>query len=250
MRNLIFALASVTAVAATVPVRDACGEDASVIANIQPSDALRVEHGVVGESVPCYAVTLSQAGKTVRGYVSDTTLPAIVEFERKRALESRVVIPEPPPEPPADEKDTKKPKEPKPTGPPFETWAGADIKGRRLQIGGGAAKVTLVTFWSAPSASAQRAAKNIMTTEAEFRAKGVKVFGVAEAPNLSKLGYYMDDMGLDYPVVLDRQGLASKYGADASRGTTLVIDSANHIVAATADPKEIRAMVTKLLSSE
>ena len=58
----------------------------------------------MGESAPCYAVSLEKHGTTVRGYVSDTTLPAVVEFERKRALESRVAIPEPPPVPPDGEK--------------------------------------------------------------------------------------------------------------------------------------------------
>jgi hypothetical protein len=230
--------------AANIPVRDGCGEYASPIAAIQESDAIRVEHGVSGESAPCYAVSLERNGTTVRGYVSDTTLPAIVEFERTRALESRVLIPEPPPAPPAAKKAAA------PIGPPFEAWVGADINGRRLQIGTGNAKVTLLTFWSPPSATARRSARSIMQTEAEFRAKGIKVYGMAPAMSLSKLGYYMDDMGLDYPVALDHQGLAAKYGADASKGTTLVIDASNHIVASSSNPAEIHAAVVRLLSSE
>jgi len=229
--------------AATISVRDGCGADASLVTAIQPSDPIRVEHGVLGESVPCYAVSLEKNGDKVRGYVSDTALPAIVEFERKRALESRVAIPEPPPAPPAE----KKAQEPPPTGPPFEPWVGADIKGRRLQIGG--AKVTLLMFWSAPSATARRSARNIMATEAEFRAKGLKLYGMAQPITLSKLGFYMDDMGLDYPVALDHQGLAAKYGTDAGKGTTLVIDSSNHVIAVSSNPTEIRAAVTRLLSS-
>jgi len=232
--------------AASISVRDGCGEDASSIATIQRSDAIRVEHGVMGESAPCFAVSLEKNGNTVRGYVSDTTLPAIVEFERTRALESRVPIHEPPP-PPAT---AKKLSEARPTGPPFEAWVGVGINGKRLQIGTGDAKITLLTFWSAPSAAARRSASSIMTTEAEFRAKGLKVYGMAQAMNLGKLGYYMDDMGLDYPVALDRQGLAAKYGADANKGTTLVIDASNHIIASSSNPAEIRAAIVKLLSSE
>jgi len=225
-------------------IRDGCGEYASVIATIRESDAIRVEHGVMGESAPCYAVSVEKNVTMVRGYVSDTTLPAVVEFERKRALESRVLMPEPPPAPAAAKKPSA------PTGPPFEAWVGADIKGKRLQIGTGDAKVTLLTFWSPPSAAARRSARNIMATEAEFRAKGVKVYGMAPAINLNKLGYYMDDMGLDYPVALDHQGLAAKYGADASKGTTLVIDASNHIIISSSNPAEIRAAVARLLSSE
>jgi AhpC/TSA family len=247
MRNLVLFIIAASIGLASVPVSDACGESGAVVATIQASGAVRVEHGVLGESTPCYAVTLEQNGTTIRGYVSDVTLPAIVEFERKRALESRVAIPE---LPPATAKDAKKASEPPPTGPPFEPWSGADIHGKRLQIGASNAKVTLLTFWSAASGAARRSAENIMSAEAEFRSKGVKVYGMAQAMNLGRLDYYMDDMGLDYPVVLDRQGLAAKYGADASKGTTLVIDASNHIIASSSDPKAIHAAVVKLLSSE
>jgi len=249
MRNVLLVLFSLSCLAATVPVRDACGEDGSVVAIIQPSDAIRVEHGVVGESVPCYAVTLQQGGKTVRGYVSDATLPDIVEFERKRATESRVPIPEPPPAP-APAPGQKKPSEPRPTGPLFEPWSGADFKGRRLEIGGGSAKVTLVTFWSAESAAGRKAAETLARTGDEFRAKGLQAIAMVQPISPAKLGMYLDDMSMDCPVAYDRQGLAAKYGASPAKGTTLVIDSSNHIVAASANAAEIRAMVTKLLSSE
>lgn len=245
MTPALFLLTAFVADAAGgISLRDGCGADASAIAAIGESDAIRVEHGVLGESAPCYRVSLERNGNTVRGYVSDTALPAIVEFERRRALESRVSVPEPAPTPTAEKKASE------PTGPPFEAWVGADITGRRLQIGAGNAKVTLLTFWSPQSAAARRSARNIMTTEAEFRAKGVKVYGMAQAMALSKLGYYMDDMGLDYPVALDRQGLAAKYGADANKGTTLVIDASNRIIASSSNPAEIRAAVARLLSLE
>jgi hypothetical protein len=250
MKILILSLICIKGFASSVAVRDGCGEDASVLVTIQQSDAIRVEHGVVGESVPCYAVSLDQSGSTVRGYISDGTLPVVVEFERKRALESRVPIPEPAAAPTDSSKDGKKVAMPKPTGPPFEAWVGADINGKRMQIGAGNAKITLVTFWSAPNPTARHSAETIMKTEAEFRAKGLKVYGMTTAMNSGKLGYYMDDMGLDYPVAMDRQGLAAKYGADPSKGTTLVIDASNHIIASSSDPKEIRAAVLKLLSSE
>jgi len=241
---LLLLAALVADPAADVKIRDGCGEDASAIAVIRESDAIRVEHGVTGESAPCYTVSLERNGDTMRGYVSDGKLPAIVEFERKRALEFHVAMPEPPPAAPTANKASEL------TGPPFAAWVGADIHGRRLQIGAGDAKVTLLTFWSPPSATARRTARSIMATEAEFRSRGVKVYGMARAMSRAKLDYYMDDMGLDYPVALDSQGLAAKYGADANKGTTLVIDASNHIIASSSNPAEIRAAVATLLSSK
>src|SRR5580692_7814558 len=96
---MIPALFLLTTLAADISLRDACGEDASPIAAIRETDAIRVDHGVAGESAPCYAVSIESNGNTVRGYVSSATLPAIVEFERKRALEARVPMPAPPPAP-------------------------------------------------------------------------------------------------------------------------------------------------------
>jgi peroxiredoxin len=247
MRCLALSLLSVSCVLASVSVKDGCTEDSSVVATIQESDAIQVNHGVVGEATPCYAVLVHQPGADVHGYVLGNTLPAIVEFERLRALESRVPIPEPPPPPPGTPA-AKKAQEARPTGPPFEPWSGTDITGKRIQLGDGNSKVTVVTFWLAQSAPARRSAENLEKTWGEFRRKGVQTVGLVQA-SPSRLGYFMDDMGLDYPVAYDR-GLAAKYGADAAKGTTLVIDSSNHIIASTSDPKEIRAAVVKLLSLE
>jgi len=250
MRILVFALAAVTCFGGAVVVRDACGEDASAVATIQQSDSIRVEHGVVGESTPCYAVSIARGGETIRGYISDATLPAVVEFERRRATESRIPIPEPPPPPPSAAKDAVKPAEPKPAGPPFEPWSGVDIKGKRFQVASGDSKVTLVTFWAAESAAGRKAAENVMKTQGAFLGKGVRAYGFVQAIPRARLSFWLDDMGLNYPLAMDSQGLASRYGANPSRGTTLVIDASNHIVASTSDPKEIRAAVLKLLSSE
>ncbi len=246
MRILLFSLFSASCALATVQVRDGCGEDAALVATLQDSDTIRVEHGVLGEAAPCYAVTVEHGESTLRGYISDATLPSVVEFERRRALESRVPVPEPPPPPPG----VKKPAAPRPTGPPFAPWSGADIKGRRFRIGDGTAKVTLVTFWSVTSAKGRQAAQELAKAGDEFRAKGLQAYGLVQPIDPGRLGMYLDDMGLDCPVAYDREGLAARYGGDPNKGTTLVIDSGNHIVASSTNPAEIRAMVAKLVSSE
>ena len=119
-----------------------------------------------------------------------------------------------------------------------------------MQVSGGDARVTLVTFWSVQSGAARRYVENFKKTETEFRAKGVKSFGMVEAPSAARAGYYLDDMGLQSPQAFDRQGLAAKYHADTAKGTTLVVDASNHVVAISSNPAEIRAAVTTLLSSK
>jgi hypothetical protein len=248
MRQALLFASLASCAFASVPVYDACSEDAAVVATVQENDPIDVRHGVSGEAKACYAVSVRQGGATISGYVLDSALPAIKEFERRLALESRVPLP-PVAESAPVATGQKKPPVPL-TGPPFEAWSGVDIKGKRLQIDGSTAKVTLVTFWSAPSAAARRSASSLEITEEQFRAQGVKAFGLVQYMTVGRLGYYLDDMGLNYPIAFDRQGLAAKYNADPSRGTTLVIDASNHIIASSSDPKEIRATVAKLLSSQ
>ncbi len=245
MRILILAAVFIAGAEASVPVRDACGEDATIVANIQENDRIQVRHGVVGEAVPCYAVSVSQAGAEVRGFILGATLPAIRQFERTRALETRAAIPAPPPAAPGEKSAGLSP-----IGPPFEPWGGVSTDGKQIEIDPAAAKATLVTFWDCESKAAQRSAQNLMKTADEFRAKGLKAFGFVEAANAGRAGYYLDDMGLDYPQTLDRQRLAAKYGADPTKGTTLVIDASNNVVAVSSNPAEIRAAVAKLTSSE
>jgi hypothetical protein len=249
MRKLILPVMFITGAWASVPVRDACGEDASVVANVQENDAIQVHHGVVGETIPCYAVSVTQVGGEIRGFILGTNLPVIQEFERRRSLESRVAIPLPPPTPPAAPGE-KKPVPPlAPVGPPFEQWSGVDIKGRRLQIPQDSSRATLVTFWSVESGAARRNVENLKKTEAEFRARGLSSFGFMEG-SAKSANFYLDDMGLDVPQALDRQKLAAKYNADTRKGTTLVLDSSNNVVAISSNPAEIRDAVSRLLSSK
>ena len=247
MRILITSLALVSCATASVTIRDGCTEDSSVVATIQESESIQVRHGVVGESTPCYAVSLTRSGNEIQGFILGTTLPAIQDFERARALESHIAIPAaPPPDAPA-----KKIAAPlTPIGPRFEPWSGFDVDGKQMRISPANAKATLVTFWTAGSRPAQRLVQNLMKTESEFGAKGLRAFGLVEAASAGRAAYYLDDLGLDYPQALDRQGLAAKYNADPRKGTTLLIDSSNNVLAISSNPSKIRAAVARLLSSE
>lgn len=247
MRILISSLAFVSCAFASVPVRDGCTEDSSIVVKVEENETIQVNHGVVGEAIPCYAVSVVRSGNEIRGFILGTTLPAIQDFERARALESHIPIPVTLPPAASGEK---KGVPLTPVGPPFEPWSGVDVDGKRIQITPAKAKATLVTFWNAGSRTAQRFAQNVMKTESEFGPKGLKAFGLVEAASAGRANYYLDDMGLDYPQALDRQGLAAKYNADPSKGTTLVIDASNNVVAVSSNPTEIRAAVARLLSSE
>jgi len=241
MRLAILAIISASAAVASVAIHDGCTEDSAIVAKASENDPMTVLHGVNGESLPCYAVSMTQSGKEIRGYVIDSKAPVIEEFVRVHALESRVQIPLPP-APAAPEPGQRKAL----TGPPFEPWSGVDMDGKRLKVDGSNAKVTLVLLWSSESAAGRRAATALMRTESQFRSKGLKAYGLVQAPSMESISYRLDDMGLDYPQAWDRQGAAAKYHANAG-GTTLVIDSTNHIVLSSSDATQIRAAVQDVL---
>lgn len=251
MRPVILMLLVIGGVSASVPVRDACAEDAMILARVSDDAPIQIRHGVMGETIPCYAVSVVQAGSEVRGFIVGSTLPVIQEFERKRALEARIPIPAPPPAVPGEMRtpgENKSLSVLRPVGPAFEPWSGVSTSGRRMQIAPRDAKVTLVTFWSAPSTAARRCVERLKTMEAEFRPKGLKSYGFVEGADLGRANYYLEDMSLDSPQAIDTQRLAAKYNADANKGTTLVIDAANNVVAISSNPTEIRAAVVGLLT--
>ncbi len=251
MRPVILALLAIAGVFASVPVRDACGEDATILVSVSDDAPIQIRHGVMGETVPCYAVSVVQAGGEVRGFIVGSTLPVIQEFERKRAAESRIPIPAPPPAAPGERAASGEKKSLpvlRPVGPAFEAWSGVNTSGRHMQIAPRDAKVTLVTFWSAPSGAARRYVERLKTMESEFRPKGLKSYGFVEGADLGRANYYLEDMSLDSPQALDHQRLAAKYNADPNKGTTLVIDAANNVVAISSNPAEIRAAVASLVA--
>jgi hypothetical protein len=246
MRILILPVLLAASASASIPVRDACSEDASVVANVQETDAVQIRHAVSGESVPCYAVSVRQASGEVRGFLISSTLPVVQEFERRRALESRVPVGEGTALAAEEKKKIAAPMTP--VGPPFGTWSGQALNGRRVQIAPGNAPATLVTFWSAESGPARRYVKRLMATESEFGARGLKSYGLVETGNTGRAGYFLEDLGLVAPQAVDRQGLAAKYKADPVQGTTLVLNASNEVVTISSNPVEIRAAVARLLS--
>jgi hypothetical protein len=231
---------------AEIPVREGCSENDSVVASVQSSDPLIVHHGVSGEAQPCYAVSVPRVAGELRGYVLGTSLPAIQEFERRRALEARIPLTAPPPvsKPKVDLGDL---------GPlagrQFEPWSGIDWNGRPIEIRPGTAKVTLVTFWKPLSRAARNHVQEIEYVRQKFNQPDLKAIGFIEAASIASTKYYTEDMSVYFSQTLDHTGIASRFGVDSAKGTTLVLDESGKVFASSSDPKQIRTIVTTLLSS-
>jgi hypothetical protein len=80
--------------------------------------------------------------------------------------------------------------------------------------------------------------------------RGLKTVGLSVGANAAATNYAIEDMTFKIPLALDRSNLATEFGVDANKGTTLVLDASGKVVASSSDPKKILAIVSKLLSSE
>jgi hypothetical protein len=77
--------------------------------------------------------------------------------------------------------------------------------------------------------------------------RGLRAVGISADPNTSHTRDAVDDMPMSWPQIPDRTGLAKKYGADPKAGTTLVLDSSHHIVAAGLAGPQLEQKVRQLL---
>jgi hypothetical protein len=251
MMFALFLLTSLATDAGTaLSVRDGCSEDAVILANVQTSDQIAIHHGVAGETLPCYAVSVVLSGAEVRGYVLGTSLPAVQEFERRRALESRISIPAPPP--PAEKEASDKTISPEDAGPfagrQFPDWSGVDWNGKHVTMHPGDAKITLVAFVNPRSKAARLQIVGISFIMSKFGNKALKSVGLIEGASLFDTKTYMEDLEVNFPLASDRSSLAKDFGAEPSKGTILVLDSSSKVVASSTDSKKIQSILTKLLA--
>jgi hypothetical protein len=233
-----------------VPVRDGCGEDAATVATLDSTDPVTIHYGLRGEVVPCYAVSLLRGGTELRGYVLGSTLPAVEEFERRLAIESRIPAPAPQPGPIADKQVDRTTENSGPlAGRQFPSWTGVDMRGRPVAIPG-RGKVTLVVFWRPQSLAARVHAVRIQSLTSKFYDQGLQSVGLIVGASIADTKSSMEDLTLNFPLAVDRSSLAREFNVDASHGTTLVLDASGKVVASSSDPRKIQAVVSKLLSSE
>lgn len=66
----------------STPLRDGCSADDSVIATLDAGAPVTIRYSLVGESVPCYKVTVEIAGKTLSGFMPASAIAGLDEFEK------------------------------------------------------------------------------------------------------------------------------------------------------------------------
>ena len=64
------------------PLRNACGEDGSIIAKLAAGTGVTIRFALSGEATPCYKISATVDGKEVSGYVASSALEDLDGFEQ------------------------------------------------------------------------------------------------------------------------------------------------------------------------
>ena len=129
----------------------------------------------------------------------------------------------------------------------FGNFSARDTKGKSISLSGLGGRVTLVTFWMPGSSPSIHQLLSIVPLYNEYKHSGLRAIGISADPNASRTLAALDDISLGWPQIPDHAGLAKQYDANPRTGTTLVLDSSHHIVAAGLAGPELEQKVRQLL---
>lgn len=239
-------------------LRAGCDTNSPELAQVTPADAVQVMSAIAGGKQTCYELAVRNEGRELRGYVLGECLPAVAAFVRQRenaAVASfegqdrlaRLAA--------AQAKLVAKPDPAKASAKPdiagfFENFSARDTTGKTVSLSGLAGRVTLVTFWSPGSSPSVRQLVAMVPLYNEYKRAGLRAIGISADPNANHAMAALDDIVIGWPQIPDHTGLAKQYGADPRAGTTLVLDSSHHIVAAGPAGPELEQKVRQLLDQQ
>lgn len=250
--GLILSFGLVPPITAAQSLRAGCALQDQEIAQVTPTSTVRVVSALAEGEQTCYQVVLTRDGKELTGYVLGEALPAVAAFVQARektaaaSFQAQAAWEHSRPKPVA-KSDRLTPGLPPNQPATFEDFAARDLTGNRISLSGTGGRVVLVTFWSPRSPASVHELVSLVPLFNEYKHSGLRAIGVSADPNPDRVIEALDDITLGWPQVLDRNGLAKRYGANAKTGTTLVLDAAHHIVAAGLSGTELEQKVRELL---
>jgi hypothetical protein len=85
MAVLVFlSLLAVTVKQDGAALRAGCAPDAGIVAQLPAGSPVTLRYSLAGESTPCYKVAIETGGQTIEGYVPDSALDGLEDFEKAR----------------------------------------------------------------------------------------------------------------------------------------------------------------------
>jgi peroxiredoxin len=253
MRYLVLSLVIPCALLAQgTPLREGCSSDEKEIGSVSKNTALQVQSAIAGGGDICYHVVAQIDGRFVDGYVQGLEHPAIARFEQeRRAVAGQVIAPLPPPKPVVAKTAAAPPKPAlAPTGEKFADFAERDLFGKTIRTDSFRGKLLLVCFWNPASRNNQKEFKMLKDLYVVHHSEGLQMIGISSGKDGDRAREALDDSGIEWPQVLDKGGLASRYKVNAGNSpVTIVVGPDREILAKGLRGNELRGAVLEALSS-
>jgi hypothetical protein len=218
-------------------------EGSAVKATIAPGDPVHVLRGMTLDGQSCYSVIATVGGEQVGGFLPPGAHPAVVEFARKMAQQSRqvqfTVVPE-----------EKKAAEAPPPPPPmvkFPQFRGTDMNGLPFSLNDVRARVVVVHFWSPRGPRTAHEAEILTYLYTSYRDKGLELVGVYKGISEDRLVSWCVNNEVTWPQIPDRQGLTAQVTA-LRPGPFYVLDRDHNVLAEASTVDGLEKTIVPLLS--
>jgi len=126
-----------------------------------------------------------------------------------------------------------------------------DLNNKEVKLSSYKGKVVFVNFWATWCPPCRREIPGFIELYDEYANDGFVILGIAvDAREFNKVAPFADNMGMNYPVLLDKTGASNLYGGIQSIPTTFVINRKGRIVQKIVGsrPKEaFRSIINSLL---
>ena len=134
---------------------------------------------------------------------------------------------------------------------PAPDWQLTDVDGKPVKLSDFRGKVVVLNFWATWCPPCRAEIPGFIEIQKKYADQGFSMIGVSldrEGPSVVKP--FIAKFGMNYPVVMGNERVASDYGGITAIPTTFVIDRQGNIVAGyqgLTDQGTFESVITKLL---
>ncbi len=126
-----------------------------------------------------------------------------------------------------------------------------DLDGNTISLAALKGKVVIIDFWATWCPPCREAIPDLIDLKKQYGAQGLEVVGISLDENGSRiLPRFVHDFGINYPVVIGSEEIASAFGGILGLPTTFIVDRDGKIRShfmGYIDRKRMEAAVTGLL---